>query len=270
MKKFRILLLAAILVLSIGSTALAAGGTWFQNDNGWWYVNADGSSPAGEWAKIDGKWYHFDRNGYMQTGWLKQNGHWYFLRSSGAMATGWVKVQGSWYYLGSNGVMVTGWKKIQGEWYCFDQTGRMYADYYVNNRYYVDRNGRWNGIELEDQQTGLDTMKDAVVKNNTLWVTMQLVNKGLYVSRLKIVDNEDKNKIYYTKSCALGEKAEVSFDDYKYGKHSYTVYLQIWNFGWRDQLNQTCVISSKGNPGYVITSGGNLLKCTWKWAAYKK
>ena len=41
---------------------------------------------ANEWEKVGDDWYHFDENGYMQTGWVEVNGTWYFLTESGAMA----------------------------------------------------------------------------------------------------------------------------------------------------------------------------------------
>ena len=44
---------------------------WIKTSTGWWYQYADGTYPKNEWQKIDGKWYHFNENGYMQTGWLK-------------------------------------------------------------------------------------------------------------------------------------------------------------------------------------------------------
>ena len=153
---------------------------WVASNGRWWYRNADGSYPANCWQKIDGSWYHFDAQGWMQTGWLKDGGTWYYLSPSGAMATGWQKIDGSWYYfnasgamqtgwinlggtwyyLSSSGAMVTGWQQIDGSWYYFDGSGAMYAnrwcgDYYLGSSgamltnawtpdgYYVGSDGRW-------------------------------------------------------------------------------------------------------------------------------
>lgn len=44
-------------------------GQWQQGAGGWWYQRDDGSYPANAWEMIDGDYYHFDANGYMQTGW---------------------------------------------------------------------------------------------------------------------------------------------------------------------------------------------------------
>lgn len=66
MKK-QVLITMAALTLSFGinSTVLAAG--WKQNETGWWYEKEDKSYPVNGWFQdpADGKWYHFDANGYM-------------------------------------------------------------------------------------------------------------------------------------------------------------------------------------------------------------
>lgn len=62
---------------------------WIQEQNGrWWYRHADGSCTKNDWEQIDGKWYHFDLDGWMQTGWIKDKGKWYYLKESGEMASG--------------------------------------------------------------------------------------------------------------------------------------------------------------------------------------
>ncbi len=82
-------------------------GFWKRNEKGWWFEAKDGSYPKSSWKLIgwNGKqqWYHFDENGYMQTGWIKDNGIWYYLHnqadgSQGHMYTGWHLIDGKWYY----------------------------------------------------------------------------------------------------------------------------------------------------------------------------
>ena len=72
--------------------------------------------PAGEWKKIDGKWYYYIGH-EKQTGWIEVESKWYYLDADGVMQTGWQKVGDSWYYLNGAGVMQTGWKKIDNKWY---------------------------------------------------------------------------------------------------------------------------------------------------------
>ena len=59
------------------------------------------------WQKIDGKWYYFNKNGYVVTGWQQLSGKWYFFNKDGSMKTGWKKSGGKWDYLGADGAMVT-------------------------------------------------------------------------------------------------------------------------------------------------------------------
>lgn len=62
---------------------------WIQESNGqWWYRHADGKCTKENWEQIDGKWYYFDGNGWMQIGWIQDKGKWYYLKESGEMASG--------------------------------------------------------------------------------------------------------------------------------------------------------------------------------------
>ena len=83
--------------------------------------------PAGEWKKINGKWYYYIGN-EKQTGWIEVESKWYYLDADGVMQTGWQKVGGSWYYLNGAGVMQTGWQKIDGEWYYLEDSGEWNPD----------------------------------------------------------------------------------------------------------------------------------------------
>lgn len=60
---------------------------WIQGQGRWWYRHADGSYTKNNWEKINGIWYHFDAEGWMQTGWLEEKGAWYYLKQTGAMAS---------------------------------------------------------------------------------------------------------------------------------------------------------------------------------------
>lgn len=61
------------------------------------------SSEHGEWALRDGKWYHFDASGNMQTGWYEDtDGKWYYLNpQNGEMMTDTVVDN---YVIGPDGV----------------------------------------------------------------------------------------------------------------------------------------------------------------------
>ncbi len=104
--------------VSGGSTSTSSSRTvvytpgWIQNETGWWYRNADGTWPANTWAQLDynGRtdWYHFDANGYMQTGWFTDtDGRVYYLNP---VSDGW------------KGSMFVGSHVIDGKTYYFNET----------------------------------------------------------------------------------------------------------------------------------------------------
>ena len=115
---------------------------WKHNSTGWRYQRADGTYPVNQWEKINGKWYHFDGKGYMQTGWQKFGTVWYYLGTDGAMQTGWQKISDKWYYFASGGAMQTGWKKIGGVFYFFKSGGAMAAREWWDG-YYLNQDGSW-------------------------------------------------------------------------------------------------------------------------------
>ncbi|MEW4412431.1 hypothetical protein [Clostridium sp. AN503] len=92
-----------------GSRTTTVTGKWILDATGWWYQYADKTYPANGWAYLtyttnENRWYHFDANGYMQTGWFTDtNGHRYYLHAvsdgtMGHMYTGWHEIDGKWYY----------------------------------------------------------------------------------------------------------------------------------------------------------------------------
>ena len=97
---------------------------WIEVESKWYYLDADGVMQTG-WQKVGGSWYYLNGAGVMQTGWKKIGEFWYYLNSAGVMQTGWKKSSGNWYYLNGAGEMVTGWKKINGKWYYFNESGIM-------------------------------------------------------------------------------------------------------------------------------------------------
>ena len=100
--------------------------SWKSNDKGWWIEDSEGWYPQSQWQKIDGKWYYFCADGYMDYSeyrdgcWLgsdgawveeyyggtwKQNstGWWYEDASGWYPQSQWVWIDGSQYYFGADG-----------------------------------------------------------------------------------------------------------------------------------------------------------------------
>ena len=116
----------------------SANGTWIKQGNQWWYQHADGSYTKNGWEQIDGKWYKFDQNGWMQSGW----------QPWGTDSTG----QTAWYYMGdpNDGSMKTStWVQGKdGKQYFVDHSGVMARNGYVKSvnsgmYYWVNGDGVW-------------------------------------------------------------------------------------------------------------------------------
>ena len=127
---------SAIASAIVGGSASSGGAKWIQETTGkkrWWYRHADGSYTKNNWEQIDGLWYFFDKDGWMNTGWIEWKNEWYYMQSTstkdfkeGQMRTGWIKLNNIWYYLNTDGVMAKSeCKKISGKWYAFDSKGKM-------------------------------------------------------------------------------------------------------------------------------------------------
>ena len=119
--------LGALFSLQAVCTAFGADGTWIPDGNRWKYERPDGSMAAGTWEDIDGEWYHFGSDSYMQTGWQKVGNLRYFFEDGGALAEGWSCYTGDgdekWYYYDENGNVRIHWQEIGGKWYWFNSSG---------------------------------------------------------------------------------------------------------------------------------------------------
>ena len=79
--------------------------SWKCNSSGWWVEDTTGWYPASQWQKIDGKWYYFTSDGYMDYGeyrdgcWLGSDGAWVESYNGGH----WCKNSKGWWYEDSSG-----------------------------------------------------------------------------------------------------------------------------------------------------------------------
>lgn len=86
-----------------------SGGEWKQGADGrYWYKHKDNTYTKNDWEKINGKWYHFDAEGWMESNrWVQgQDGKWYYLGSDGAMVTGKQTIDGKEYEFGEDGALI--------------------------------------------------------------------------------------------------------------------------------------------------------------------
>ena len=101
--------------------------TWVTDNKKQYWIDANGTMVTGVCA-VDGKVYHFDSSGVLQTtaGWKQLSGSWYYFMKSGAAQTGWVKSGSKWYYLDpASAVMKTGWVDVSGKKYFLNSSGAM-------------------------------------------------------------------------------------------------------------------------------------------------
>ena len=119
--------------------------SWKQNETGWWVEDTKGWYPTSTWQKIDGKWYYFCADGYMDYSeyrdgcWLGDDGAWvedYYGGHWMSDATGW------WYEDASGWYPVSRWLWIDGSCYYFEASGYMATSKYVDG-YWVGADGAW-------------------------------------------------------------------------------------------------------------------------------
>lgn len=62
---------------------------WRKDSKGWWYADTENTYYKSRWAKINGKWYSFDKEGYMlsNTWQVEAGGDTYYLGADGDMQT---------------------------------------------------------------------------------------------------------------------------------------------------------------------------------------
>ena len=89
-----------------GNASYAPKGQWKEDATGYWYEDESGWYPVSQWQKIDGKWYYFTADGYMDYSeyrdgyWLQADGSWDEVSSNGRWcqdSTGWWYEDDGWY-----------------------------------------------------------------------------------------------------------------------------------------------------------------------------
>ena len=263
-KKLIGITLSVLMILSMCITSMAASGTWQYDGCGWWYAYDDGGYAVETWEQIDGDWYYFNEWGYMQTGWLQYGPDWYYLNPDGTMATGWIYYGNIWYYLDWTGVMVTGWQYIDGAWYYFDDYGRMYTNSYIDQKYFVDVNGQWDGTTIYDipEMDCTPSIEESTSENAAKFTFHQ---DGWYIARLEVQvwDKKAEDFIWiYSDSCAKGQKTTVTIDPDKYEVNR--VGYQIWFFGWDNDYMNIPWANTDFATDFTLSGYGDYPEFDWK------
>lgn len=137
---------AGMMLTFIPTVSMAATVGWNGNDSdGWRYYTTSSSYVKNDWKKIDGKWYYFNSNGYMESNcyrdgyWLTKSGAWDGTSSHGT----WEKNSNGWWYEDSGWYPVNRWLWIDGECYYFDSKGFMEYNCYRDGCW-LSSSGAWD------------------------------------------------------------------------------------------------------------------------------
>ena len=118
---------------------------WKSNKKGRWYQDESGWYPKNCWQKIDGEWYFFGKDGYLETDAYRSG--WYLGKDGsydGKAQAGWKhNSKGWWYQLPDGSYLKETWKKIDGKWYYFKADGYMAEEEWVRGYYWLNRGGVW-------------------------------------------------------------------------------------------------------------------------------
>ena len=79
-------------------------GVWTWDGTGWMFM-VDGVPYTGWLNDVDGKRYHLNSDGYMETGWVKDDGERYYLDDDGIMMTGEVTIGKKTYIFADTGIL---------------------------------------------------------------------------------------------------------------------------------------------------------------------
>ena len=137
-------LIFIILLISPSLKIYATSGQWKSDSKGWWYEFDGAGYPVSTWEKIDGNWYYFKSNGYMDYSayrdgcWLNSDGSWNTTYSHGT----WKADSIGWWYEDNGWYPTNKWLWIDGECYFFKADGYLATSQFIEGCY-VDANGKW-------------------------------------------------------------------------------------------------------------------------------
>ena len=166
-----------------------------------YYFEESGQYVGGKWLEINGKKYHFQMDGVLETNkWIGN----YYVKSDGAMARNeWFfdKNYGSYFYLGVDGKYIGGnrWYQVAGDWYYFIADGQMATQRWLSP-YYVKTDGRMAVNEwIYDKNYG---------------GYFYLKGDGVYVRNIYTIDG--KKHAFQDNGLWIGEVPEaVNYGNYK-------------------------------------------------------
>lgn len=265
---------------------------WKLRGNAWYYLNPDrGGAAHTGWhqdATYSG-WFHFDKDGVMQTGWIRpENTDWFYLEENGKMVTGWKKIGTDYFHFNEFGHMTKGWlydKQYEG-WFYFAPTGRMQTgwtqpdgdkrsffledsgkavlntwkkkdDYWV----YLDENGGTKFGWHYDQKYRKWYYFDDNGRMQTGW--LQLNGKWYYLNEggdmAKGWIRPDGVRYYYlddTGAMVTGSHT-INGSVYRFNEFGAMIEGVVREGNWHSQFNDAGKLIAKWDPNEVVIVNGN-------------
>lgn len=103
-------------------------------DLGITYENDETQSPLPSgWNQTDQGWRWLNSDGTLSHGWLTDNGRTYYMDESGIMVTGWREIDGDWYYFHQDGAMNLGTLILDTGYYQFTAKGALSSSSWIPN-----------------------------------------------------------------------------------------------------------------------------------------
>lgn len=188
-KKYRYLAFAGFVVL-IGLARLSGinvAASWIDDEGGRRYESEEGESAVGM-HEIDGLFYYFDEQGYMQTGKIyveaedayyyadeagviqfgviDTEDHFFITDANGKLKTGFVDYDGGRYYFNANADYVVGWFKLEDDWYYAGNRGELATGIVTidGTRYYFDE----AGVRSSDAVVELDGVTYIILSDGSI------------------------------------------------------------------------------------------------------
>ena len=110
--------------------------SWVNTDETLWSYLENGKALKDTWQRINGRMYHFDQTGIMNTGWFTAEGKVQYLDENGGLVVGWKMIGDKWYYFESDygNRIANAWQKIDGKMYFFNQDGVMQTGWVADDK----------------------------------------------------------------------------------------------------------------------------------------
>ena len=102
LRKIAAAVLTGAMVLSLAVPAFAYG--WYKNGHRWMYEGTNGNYVKKKWLQIEGEWYHFNKDGFMDANcWIENK---YYVGMDGAMLVNTTTPDG--FQVGPDGAKIKG------------------------------------------------------------------------------------------------------------------------------------------------------------------